>query len=319
MPPVSGSPAIGAGDVADNTFSTDQRGYPRTQNNLIDLGAVELPTVQLFTASPTNGTTPLSVQFNSTNVDSDGTPITGWNWSFGDGTTGAGQNPSHVYPTTGTFSPGLIVTNSQGLTLAASGPSITVIIPLLVTNNADSGPGTRRSAIANAVNGATITFAPRLSGATIMLNSTLAINTTLIIDASALPGGIQINGNGAVTVYNVTSSITVFLNSLTITNGNNSGFGGGIGNSGTLTLTNCILSGNFAGDLGGGIVNYGTLALNNCTLSGNISTADGGGIYNYSTVTLNQCTLSGNSARAAGWRHFKRWWNADAEPMHSVG
>jgi hypothetical protein len=42
MPPLPGSPAIGAGDVADNTFSTDQRGYPRTQNGLIDIGAVEL-------------------------------------------------------------------------------------------------------------------------------------------------------------------------------------------------------------------------------------------------------------------------------------
>ncbi len=42
MPPLPGSPAIGAGSVADNTFSTDQRGYPRTQNGLIDLGAVEL-------------------------------------------------------------------------------------------------------------------------------------------------------------------------------------------------------------------------------------------------------------------------------------
>src|ERR1039457_6484886 len=41
-PPLPGAPAIGAGSVAANTFSTDQRGYPRTQNGLIDLGAVEL-------------------------------------------------------------------------------------------------------------------------------------------------------------------------------------------------------------------------------------------------------------------------------------
>jgi hypothetical protein len=42
MPPLPGSPAIGAGSVAANTFSTDQRGYSRTQNGLIDLGAVEV-------------------------------------------------------------------------------------------------------------------------------------------------------------------------------------------------------------------------------------------------------------------------------------
>jgi hypothetical protein len=42
MPPLPGSPAIGAGSVAYNIFATDQRDYPRTQNGLIDLGAVEL-------------------------------------------------------------------------------------------------------------------------------------------------------------------------------------------------------------------------------------------------------------------------------------
>src|SRR5271157_2336129 len=89
----------------------------------------------------------------------------------------------------------------------------------VVTNSADSGPGTLRSAIANAASGAVITFDPSLSGATITLSSTLTINTNLTIDASALPGGLQINGNHAVQIFNVVSNITVFLNSLTITNG----------------------------------------------------------------------------------------------------
>ncbi|HYA79047.1 MAG TPA: hypothetical protein VED19_00895, partial [Candidatus Nitrosopolaris sp.] len=54
----------------------------------------------------------------------------------------------------------------------------------VVTNSADSGPGTLRSAITNAVNGAIITFDASLSGATITLSNTLTINTNLIIDAS---------------------------------------------------------------------------------------------------------------------------------------
>ena len=89
----------------------------------------------------------------------------------------------------------------------------------VVTNSADSGPGTLRSAITNAASGAVITFDPSLSGATITLSNTLTINTNLTIDASALPGGLQINGNGSVQIFNVASNITVFLNSLTITNG----------------------------------------------------------------------------------------------------
>ena len=116
----------------------------------------------------------------------------------------------------------------------------------VVTNSADSGPGTLRSAITNAASGAVITFDPSLSGATITLSNTLTINTNLTIDASALPGGLQINGNGSVQIFNVASNITVFLNSLTITNGYSRPDGGGIYNGGTLTLTNCILSGNSA-------------------------------------------------------------------------
>src|SRR5476651_2301056 len=117
----------------------------------------------------------------------------------------------------------------------------------VVTNSADSGPGTLRSAITNAPSGAVITFDPSLSGATITLSNTLTINTNLTIDASALPGGLQINGNHAVQIFNVASTITVFLNWLTLTNGYGGvAGGGGIFNSGTLTLTNCILSGNSA-------------------------------------------------------------------------
>ena len=130
-----------------------------------------------------------------------------------------------------------------------------------VVTNADSGPGSLRYAIAYATNNATITFDPSLSGATITLSNTLTINTNLTIDASALPGGLQINGNGSVQIFNVASNITVFLNSLTITNGYSTMTrhgGGGIYNSGTLTLTNCILSGNSATD--GSAAAFTTLA-----------------------------------------------------------
>jgi len=170
----------------------------------------------------------------------------------------------------------------------------------VVTNTADSGPGTLRTALADANNGAVITFAPNLSGATVTLSNTLTINTNLTIDASALPGGLQINGNGSVQIFNVASNTFVFLNSLTITNAYSTNYGGGIYNGGTLTLTNCTLSGNYAtnGD-GGGIYNNGTLTMTNCTLTGN-SAFFGGGIYNNGTLTMTNCTLTGNSAFFGG-------------------
>ena len=297
MPPVAGSPSIGAGSVSANIFATDQRGHARTHNGLIDIGAVELPVVQPFTASPVYGLAPLSVQFQSTNVDSDGNALVQWTWSFGDGATGVGQNAGHTYNATGLFLPGLVVTNTLGLVLPVSGPAINV--GTLVINPADSGPGTLRSRIASAIGGETIYFAANLSGAAITLTSTLAINTNLTIDASALPSGIQINGNGGVTVFNVPSNTVVVLNALTITNGYSAGNGGGISNNGTLTLNQSTLAGNHGLD-GGAIYSGGKLTLNECTLSAN-GAGLGGGIFNNSvTAILNECTFSGNSATAAG-------------------
>jgi hypothetical protein len=190
------------------------------------------------------------------------------------------------------------------LSLLAS-PLASSAANLVVTNLADSGPGTLRSAITNATSGAVITFDPSLSGETITLSNTLTINTNLTIDASALPGGLQINGKGYIQIFNVASNMTVFLNSLTITNANGiySGyFGGGIFNAGTLTLNQCILSGNTAGGGGGGgggIDNYfgGTLTLNQCTLSGNSAPyGSGGGIDNdEGAATIRNTIVAGNS------------------------
>ena len=53
---------------------------------------------------------------------------------------------------------------------------------VVVTSSADDGSaGTLRVAIANAINGETITFATNLTGSNILVNSTLTINTNLTI------------------------------------------------------------------------------------------------------------------------------------------
>ncbi len=68
------------------------------------------PPVANFTGSPTNGITPLTVNFTD---NSSGSP-TGWAWNFGDGGTSTAQNPSHVYTVAGTYSVSLQATNSLG-------------------------------------------------------------------------------------------------------------------------------------------------------------------------------------------------------------
>lgn len=104
------------------------------------LSILASPLTIAFSANPTNGLEPLTVSFNSGSTDSGGHAITHWNWNFGDGSTGIGQNPSHVYSTGGAFSVGLVATNELGL--AVSGPSeIIRVSPLTVVFAADPANG----------------------------------------------------------------------------------------------------------------------------------------------------------------------------------
>ena len=83
-------------------------------------------TVQ-YSASPTNGTVSLTVNFTSPTNDSNGNAILSWNWDFGDGVgTSTGQYPAYTYTNAGTFTPILTVTNTLGALIVATGPSITV-------------------------------------------------------------------------------------------------------------------------------------------------------------------------------------------------
>jgi PKD repeat protein len=82
-----------------------------------------------FTASPTSGSSPLTVQFIDTST---GSP-TGWNWDFGDSSTvnSTQQNPVHSYPSAGTFTVTLNATNSAGSNTTTKLNYITVTTPVM--------------------------------------------------------------------------------------------------------------------------------------------------------------------------------------------
>jgi PKD repeat protein len=83
-----------------------------------------------FSATPTNGVTPLTVNFTAGSTDSGGNTISSWNWAFGDGSTTNVQSPSHTYATAGTFLPALFATNSSGTrVLGVSSVTISVSPP----------------------------------------------------------------------------------------------------------------------------------------------------------------------------------------------
>jgi hypothetical protein len=168
----------------------------------------------------------------------------------------------------------------------------------IVTTATDNVAGSLRNVIAGVLPNDLVSFAPNLSGQTILLTSgQITLNNNVTIDGSALAKGIVISGNHAGRIFNVSGG-TVVLNSLTIVNGNDNGLsGGGINNQGTLTINNSTLAGNTATVFGGGIENQNVLTLNQTTVTGNTcSDAGGGGVdANMGTTVINQSTITGNT------------------------
>jgi len=93
-----------------------------TQFGSHQVSVAAVPSVD-FTASPLTGMVPLTVTFNGSAT---GNPTT-WDWNFGDGTTGTGQNVSHIYNAGGIYSVRLNATNSIGTGTGLKTNSIQVL------------------------------------------------------------------------------------------------------------------------------------------------------------------------------------------------
>ncbi|MEI8044335.1 MAG: CSLREA domain-containing protein [Verrucomicrobiota bacterium] len=172
---------------------------------------------------------------------------------------------------------------------------------ITVTSLADSGPGSLRQAIADATPGDTVDFA--VTGTITLTSGELAIGKTLTI---AGPGvtNLTLDGNHASRVLSVVSG-TVSISSLTITNGNAAGRGGGILNSATLTISNCCVTRCTAYSTGqstgsGGIDNNGGLMIIDSTISKNSGTYWAGAIVNSGTLKLLRSVVTQNSGIVTG-------------------
>ena len=267
------------------------------------------------TAVSTPFTNPLVVTVSSGFSE----PVNGGQVTFTAPSSGASTNPAVNAATiaSGAVSQSVTANGTAGgpYTVTASAAGATSVnfsltntpgcsSAITVTNNADSGAGSLRQAIADVCPGGTITFN---SDYTITLTSgELAIGKDVTIDGQT--NNVAVSGNNASRVFNITSG-NVTLNKLTIANGNASGSsGGGILNSGTLTVTNSTISGNLADDGGGMYNNSSSPTLTNVTFSGNSATyGPGGGMYNNSSSpTLTNVTFSGNSATQVGGGMFNQ-------------
>jgi PKD repeat protein len=93
------------------------------------------PTVASFSASPTSGQAPLTVQFTDQSTGS----ISTWDWNFGDGSAhSSARSPSHTYNSAGTFTVTLTVTGSGGSDSASA--TITVTTPPPPVANFSANP-----------------------------------------------------------------------------------------------------------------------------------------------------------------------------------
>jgi PKD repeat protein len=91
---------------------TDDQGASATSTLPLTVIAPNQPPVAAFTVN----CTALSCAFDGTNsTDSDGS-VASYTWTFGDGTSGTGATPSHVYGSVGAYSARLTVTDNQGAT-----------------------------------------------------------------------------------------------------------------------------------------------------------------------------------------------------------
>jgi len=189
---------------------------------------------------------------------------------------------------------------------------------ILVTNNADSGTGSLRQALAGAANG-DIIDATGISGAITLTNNQLNIFKSVTILGPG-PGGLTVSGNNAHRVFYCDVAATnVTLSGLTVANGYSDLFeGAGISVYGAgsrrVRLANCIVSNNVCGSHGAGVyIDVGvTLTVSNCTICANSTPDYGAGIMNNGgSVVLINSTVSGNSAYCGGGI-FNDGYNADA-------
>ncbi len=123
------STAIDIVNVESGTGWDRYSGYGMVDAAAAVGGGGPVPPTADFSAAPTSGSYPLTVQFTD---QSAGSP-TSWSWDLGDGTTSTVQNPSHAYQAAGIYTVSLTATNAEGSDTVTRTDLITVTEPVPTT------------------------------------------------------------------------------------------------------------------------------------------------------------------------------------------
>ncbi|NJC26123.1 choice-of-anchor Q domain-containing protein [Neolewinella antarctica] len=180
---------------------------------------------------------------------------------------------------------------------------------ITVTSSGDSGAGTFRQAVLDAVSGDAIRFAAATDGVDIVLVTEVTIDKNLSIIGNGMANTV-LNGNKATRLINIISG-TVQLRGLTLTRGLTTMSGGGLQNLGgtvtliSVTVSSSTASGATATQGGGGIHNAGAMRLTRSMITTNTATGasgSGGGILNSAggSLRINSTSIVNNEANRAG-------------------
>lgn len=175
----------------------------------------------------------------------------------------------------------------------------------LVTSNADSGPGSLRSALLGAEDGTVITFDAALSGDTIRLQKELQVCANITIQG---PGSdlLTISGEDTTRILRIMAGNLVEVSGLSLVRGKTPARedGGAVLANGSITLSNCILANNYADDDGGAVAVAGSFAiiqLDSCLVIGNSCGDDGGALRCFDgSLILNATTVKDNFSPSYG-------------------
>lgn len=176
----------------------------------------------------------------------------------------------------------------------------------VVTNINDSGTGSLRQAISDALSGDTITFDPSLAGQTITLQSELKIQKSITIDGSDLVSHIKLDGDNKYWVFWIPKfeSFDINLKGLDITKGEGAAI---YLRSGSLTIDDVNFYDNvntgdaeatYGWDLGGAIYNdEAFLTITNSKFTNNNALhGPGGAIYNSGSLFIDNTQFTDNGA-----------------------
>jgi hypothetical protein len=162
---------------------------------------------------------------------------------------------------------------------------------LTVMNLDDSGPGSLRSALAQAQNGDVINFDSGLQGTITLTSGELKVERSVMIQG---PGAnlLSVSGNHASRVFEVFSGVQACLSGLTVSDGVANAPGSGVnlvGGGGIFVASHASLM------LTGSVVT-GNIGNSTSAPAGSLVTGTGGGIFNAGTLTLIDDVISNNTA-----------------------